>query len=78
MEGWTIGDIDVGTWTSQLTPWRPGVSRNPLVVPGDMLRYQHHSNPSWTAVWRLTDVTIPHVYTFGRDNDIWRLGLWPD
>jgi hypothetical protein len=82
-EGWTISgsgtwgdpdhvDIDVGTWTMVLECPVPGGERGGL-----HLRYQHHSDPPWTAVWRLTDVTIPHVWNFGRD-DTWRLGLWPD
>lgn len=54
------------------------------------LRYEH-LDPSgstlWNMVWRLTDTTIPDpadaklgfgITTFGRDDDVWRLGLWPD
>jgi hypothetical protein len=64
-------DIDVGTWTMIDT-------RNDIGVDGLTVRYEHHGTERWTAVWRLTDVTIPHVHTFGRDDDVWRLGLWPD
>jgi hypothetical protein len=85
--GWTVSgsgtwgdndpvDIDVGTWTMVDIPrWRLGT--DPLVFTGAHLRYEHHSDPPWTAVWRLTDIYIPHVHTFGQD-DTWRLGLWPD
>ena len=86
--GWTVSgsgtwgdsdpvDMDVGTWAMTEIPlWRPG--QNPLVFVGALLRYEHHGEEPWTAVWRLTDTTIPHVHTFGRDDDVWRLGLWPD
>lgn len=72
--GWTIGEIDIGTWT--LGTERPGVDWH--TGCGMVLRYQHHSPEAWTAVWQLTDVTIDHVTTFGRCDDQWRLGLWPD
>ena len=28
--------------------------------------------------WRLTDSVIHRVNVLGRDDDVWRLGLWPD
>jgi hypothetical protein len=69
--GW-IGDIDIGTWTADLY-----YVDNQLNPVGN-LRYEHHGIEPWTAVWRLTNVTIPHIHTFGRDDDVWRLGMWPD
>lgn len=58
-------------------------------LPGMMLRYESAAPADpWSAVWRLTDVTIPPdvrdaergfgINTFGRDDDVWRLGVWPD
>jgi hypothetical protein len=86
--GWTVSSTtwddedavsEVGTWTMTDIPnWRPG-GGDPLVFDAALLRYQHHCDPPWSAVWRLTDVTIPHVNTFGRAyDDVWRLGVWPD
>lgn len=59
-----------------------------LVYNRGLLRYQHMGDERWSAVWRLTDVTIPRdpdtaksglgITTFGYDDDVWRLGLWPD
>jgi hypothetical protein len=63
-------DLDVGVW--KLIPVEG------LVYMRGHLRYQHLGAEKWTAVWQLTDVTIPHVHNFGRDDDVWRLGLWPD
>lgn len=74
VEGWTIGEIDVGTWTLS-AEW---IEVDPHTGAGLLLRYQHHAPEEWKAVWRLTDVTIDHVSTFGRCDDLWRLGLWPD
>jgi hypothetical protein len=65
-----IHDLDVGTWTL--------IPTEGYVYLRGHLRYEHRGVENWTAVWRLTDVTIPHVHTFGRDDDVWRLGLWPD
>jgi hypothetical protein len=71
VEGWSITDVDgTGTWTMVRRGWNP-------VKVGPCLRYDH-GEPPWSAVWRLTDVSIPHVHTFGRDDDVWRLGVWPD
>jgi hypothetical protein len=63
-------DLDVGVW--KLIPVEG------LVYMRGHLRYEHHGTERWTAVWQLTDLTIPHVHTFGRDDDVWRLGVWPD
>jgi hypothetical protein len=67
---WAVTRIDTGIWT--LIPVEG------LVYMRGHLRYEHHGAEKWTAVWQLTDTTIPHVHTFGRDDDVWRLGLWPD
>lgn len=88
--GWTVSgpeatwgqlNIDVGTWSM-------GDARNDIGVAGLTVRYDHHSSPPWSAVWRLTDTTIPQnpadaahgfgIHNFGRDDDVWRLGVWPD
>lgn len=71
----TVRGIDVGGWSFD----SPGtcVLVNDHPVPGLLLRYEHHGAEPWTAVWRLTDTTIPNVNTFGYD-DTWRLGVWPD
>lgn len=91
--GKLLSNIDVGRWTVDLTReavrayysgrlgknWRD-LDREEVirrVSPGVQLRYQHHGTEPWVGVWRLTDVTIEHIHTFGRD-DTWRLGLWPD
>ena len=71
VEGWAITDVDTGVWKVVRRGWDP-------VQVGPCLRYEHGGEESWSAVWRLTDVTIPHVHTFGRDDDVWRLGVWPD
>jgi hypothetical protein len=92
--GWTISDkestwsgdidIDVGTWTAHIPRDKPledlkdGMRLMDLATPGVMIRYDHHSDPPWSAVWRLTNTIIEHVHTFGRDDDVWRLGVWPD
>jgi hypothetical protein len=70
-EGWAITDIDTGVWTLERRGWNP-------VQLGPCVRYQHEGTESWTAVWRLTDTVIEHVHTFGLDDDVWRLGVWPD
>jgi hypothetical protein len=82
---WPIDELDLGAWTL-----------NPVegkVFTLGHLRYEHYGTDEWTtvkwsAVWRLTDTTIPRdpadarrgfgVETFGRDDDVWRLGVWPD
>ena len=87
-----LSDIDVGSWSLELvksalsdgSTWR--VHADSAV--GHILRYQHHGEEPWTAAWRITDTTIPDdpalacagfgIHTFGRDDDVWRLGLWPD
>jgi hypothetical protein len=66
-------DIDVGTWSA----FDSQSGHDEKALDGVCLRYDHHGEPTWTAVWQLTDITIPHVHTFGRD-DTWRLGVWPD
>jgi hypothetical protein len=86
IEGWTVSgsgtwgdpdpvDIDVGTWSAVES--RSG-ARDEKALEGVCLRYDHHCVPPWSAVWRLTDDTCEHVHTFGRDDDVWRLGVWPD
>src|SRR5262245_13469372 len=47
-----------------------------MVMPGLSFRYESFGE-GWSAVWKLTDVIIEHVNTFGGD-DTWRLGVWPD
>jgi hypothetical protein len=91
--GWTVSEteptssgfnIDVGTWSANIPRDKPladltdGVSLMDLATPGVTIRYTHHGLQEWSAVWQLTDTTIKHVHTFGRDDDVWRLGLWPD
>jgi hypothetical protein len=95
--GLPLADIDVGKWTVNI-PWRLLDPNNyppddatevvQMVLPGLHVRYDHAGEEPWSAVWELTDVTIPSdlsdarrgfgVTTFGRDDDVWRLGLWPD
>jgi hypothetical protein len=66
--------LDVGNWTTHDCP----TGDDEKALDGVCLRYQHAGAEKWTAVWRLTDTTIPHVHTFGREDDVWRLALWPD
>jgi hypothetical protein len=65
----------------------PQTGNDPMALTGVCLHYQHLGDrwyderldsQRWSAVWRLTDTVIPHVTIFGRDDDAWRLGLWPD
>jgi hypothetical protein len=75
--------LDVGTWTPT-----SDVQTAKTVLPGLCLRYRHLGDPPWSAVWRMTALTIPRdprealrgfgITTFGRDDDVWRLGVWPD
>ncbi len=66
--------IDVGRWSGSIlraesddpSQYRP------------LVRYEHGGTDHWTATWELTHAVIEHVNTFGRDDDVWRLGLWPD
>jgi hypothetical protein len=67
--------IDVGAWSITSDP-QAGCDEAALA--GLCLRYDHWGAEKWSAVWRLTDTTIPHITTFGRDDDVWRLGVWPD
>jgi len=98
VSGWTVGpfdNIDVGTWSTdkdvvrnRLDEWSGGGTALEHIVLGLSIRYQNLGTDEWTAVWRLTDVTIPRdpadarrgngITTFGRDDDVWRLGIWPD
>lgn len=74
MEGWAITlarSGEGGTWTVARRGFDP-------VVLGPCVRYNHVGAKNWTAVWQLTDTTIGHVHNFGRDDDVWRLGVWPD
>lgn len=71
--GGILNDIDIGQWSAIADGPQRG-----LTLPRLALRYEHCGPEKWVAVWRITDVTIPHVYTFGRDDDVWRLGVWPD
>jgi len=66
-------DNETGIWHADWQP-HPDIT----IIPVVHLRYQHLGAQPWTAVWRLTFTTIPHVHTFGRDDDVWRLGIWPD
>lgn len=78
MEGWAITNTGTGLWTVVRRGFDP-------VQLGPEVRYE---DVSWTAVWRLTGTTIPRdpaaaargfgIHTFGRDDDVWRLGVWPD
>jgi hypothetical protein len=78
-------DLDVGQWTMNMSPdqaHREWPTNDPyevieLAMPGLTMRYEHWGVESWSAVWKLTDVTIHPVHTFG-DDDTWRLGVWPD
>jgi hypothetical protein len=79
-------DLDVGQWTVTI-PEGWGEQDFPIKDPGEVLRrgmpglglrYEHWGVESWTAVWKLTNAFIPWVTTFGRDDDMWRLGVWPD
>jgi hypothetical protein len=75
----------------------PQTGTDLMALTGVCLHYEHTGSrwydermdtQRWTAVWKLTDLTIPPdptdarhgfgVHTFGRDDDVWRLGLWPD
>lgn len=67
-----------GWWNAELPEVTGLNDEGLLALDGIVLRYQHNGAHPWAAVWRLTDVVIPHVHTFGRDDDVWRLGLWPD
>jgi hypothetical protein len=78
-------DLDAGIWSMHI-PWHTGVidypSETPLEVlrlamPGMTMRYEHWGAQRWAAAWKLTDLTVPHVVTFGKE-DTWRLGIWPD
>lgn len=46
-------------------------------MPGLAIRWED-TRTGVAAVWRLTTTRISYVHTFGRDDDVWRLGLWPD
>jgi hypothetical protein len=78
-------DLNAGRWTVKV-PWQLGyadLTDDPQEIirrgmPGLHIRYEHWGVESWTAVWELTNWMIPNVHTFGRDDDIWRLGIWPD
>src|SRR6185312_7020736 len=47
-------------------------------LTGLCIRYDNADDAPWTSIWQLTATVIPHVHTFGRDDDVWRLGIWPD
>jgi hypothetical protein len=78
MDGWAIDGENGGVWKAVRRGFNP-------VKIGPCIRYD---SESWSAVWCLTAVTIPNdpndagrgfgITTFGRDDDVWRLGLWPD
>jgi hypothetical protein len=78
-------NLDVGIWTMHISPElanKEHPTDDPweavrLAMPDMTLRYEHWGVESWNVVWKLTEVTIGHVHTFGRD-DTWRLGIWPD
>jgi hypothetical protein len=70
-------DIDTGDWRAHLPDPRLDEDGQ-RALAGITLRYEHGGADNWTAVWRLTKLHIPHVHNFGRDDDTWRLGLWPD
>lgn len=67
--------VDVGAW--HVTD-DPQTGTDEAALAGACLRYEYLGTERWSAVWRLTDTVIPNVHTFGRDDDVWRLGLWPD
>ena len=76
--------LDCGEWTVNVprdTELKQFPSDQPweviqMAMPGMALRFESWG-AGWSAVWKLTELTIPNVHTFG-GHDTWRLGVWPD
>lgn len=66
-----------GYWEAELPALTSLQPDGLLSLTAICLRYENR-DPSWVAVWRLTDTIIEHVNTLGHDDDVWRLGIWPD
>jgi hypothetical protein len=85
MGRWTIPDKDRLRHRDIFLEAIPNGQTYGVVLPDTHLRYEHQGR---SAVWRLTATTIPRdpldaqrgmgITSFGRDDDVWRLGLWPD
>jgi hypothetical protein len=79
-------DLHIGRWSVSIPPdtllkeFPSDQAREviQMALPGVTVRYERWGATPWSAVWRITDTTIPHVHNFGRDDDAWRLAVWPD
>ena len=82
--GWIVKDDPTRLELKGLNIWKMTDARTGADLGGlcainltDVaVRYDHSGE--WRMLWRLTDITIGHIVTFGRDDDVWRLGVWPD